>query len=104
MYRPEAVKPILDADMPFYRPNGENDFEAILRATRDDENGELLGYGARRWSPTGGARVTIRDAAGNEQVFFVSNPAEAPHWAAERAADLEAYTGHSPEIEIVYPR
>jgi SPP1 gp7 family putative phage head morphogenesis protein len=47
IYRPEVVKRILDSDTAFYRPNGENDEAAIWRAVMNDEQGELMGYGAR---------------------------------------------------------
>jgi hypothetical protein len=102
VYRPEAVRPILDADPDFYRPAGEDDFAAILRATQAETNGELLGYGARQYSPTGGARVTITDSLGFSMIFFVSDPAQAEYFAREHAADIAAYTGEEPTILIDY--
>jgi hypothetical protein len=102
IFQPAAVRLILDSDPAFYRPNGEDDLAAIARVSEMGENGELLGYGARNPSIAAGAKVTISNAEGYTQVFFVSNPAEAPRWAAERAADIEAYTGRAPEIEILY--
>jgi hypothetical protein len=103
IYCPDVVRPILDADPAFYRPNGENDLAAIARVSTLGQNGELLGYGARNPYIPHGAKVTIRNEAGYIQVFFVSIPEEAEKWAVERAADVEAYTGQPVTIEIIKP-
>ena len=103
VYRPEAVRPVLDSDPEFYRPHGEDDLAAILRVSESGDNGELLGYGARNDFEPGGARVTITHADGFVQIFFVSRAEEAEYWARERAADIEAYTGAPVETVIDIP-
>jgi len=102
VYRNEAVRPILDGDAAFYRPNGEDDPTAIARVSERGDNGDLLGYGARNVLIPLGARVTVKNEEGYTEIFFVSNPAEAESWAAVRAADIEVYTGRPETILIEY--
>ena len=99
VFRPEAVRPILDADPAFYRPQGESDIEAIVRASLAGENGDLLGYGARNWAVPQGAKVTILDRAETLFVFFVSDPDRAEFWAAERLRDIIDYR---PDLALRY--
>lgn len=103
VFRPEAIRPILDADSAFYRPHGEDDLSAIVRVSLDGNNGELLGYGARNWSEPQGARVTITTPDAIIYMWFVSQPELATRFAAERAADIEAYTGIAPKVVIEFP-
>lgn len=69
VYRHEVVRRILDADLEFYRPNGEDDLAAIARASQAGNNGELLGYGARNYFEPQGARVTITNTEGFVQRY-----------------------------------
>lgn len=98
----EKVRPILDADPGFYRPNGEDVLEAIHQVCASGENGELLGYGARNWFEPQGARVTIRNFDRVVSMFFVSNPADAEYFARERLSDIATYTGERMRYAIEY--
>lgn len=90
IYRPDAVCPILDADLDFYRPHRETDLDAIARACKAGVCGELLGYGARSlWTPWA-AKVTVFGQSGARFVFFVSRPEVALKFARQRAGDLAA--------------
>ena len=95
IYRPEVVRPILDSDPEFYRPNREDDLAAIERVCASGDNGELLGYGARNWWHPQGAKVTITNAEQVIFVFFVSDPVRAEDFAMERLLDIFTYTGES---------
>ena len=95
VYRPEVLRPILDADPYFYRPNDEDDLAAIERVCASGDNGELLGYGARNWWHPQGAKVTIADANQVIFVFFVSDPSHAEHFAFQRLSDIASYTGEA---------
>ena len=92
VFRPEKVRPILDADPAFYRPGGEDDLAAIERVCATGDNGELLGYGTRNWFVAQGARVSISGPDGIIFMFFVSEPARAEHFARERLKDIATYT------------
>jgi hypothetical protein len=97
------VRPILDGDQAFYRPHGEDDATAVARVSSRGENGELLGYGARRYQTPQGAKVTLMTVSGVTYMFFVSQPELAELFAAERAADIHDYTGAEVRIQIEYP-
>jgi hypothetical protein len=102
IYRPEIVRPILDSDSTFYRPNGEDDFAAIARVSAEGNNGELLGYGARNYFEPQGARVTLTTESGLRYMFFVSKPEMAEAFAVERAQDIADYTDGPVNIDIEY--
>ena len=103
VFRPECVRPILEGDVEFYRPDGESDLSAINRVCSAGDNGELLGYGARNWAAPHGVRVTISDEDSVLFMFFVSNPREAEHHAHERLRDIASYTLQSLEYDISPP-
>ncbi|MEA3209615.1 MAG: hypothetical protein QOE70_2672 [Chthoniobacter sp.] len=103
IYRPNIVRPILDSDAAFYRPNGEHDFAAITRVAAAGEQGELLGYGARNYFEPQGALVTITTESGIIYMFFVSNPDMAEAFARERALDIQDYTAAPVNVSIDYP-
>ena len=103
VFRPERVRPILDDDQEFYRPNGETDLAAVQRVCAAGENGELLGYGARNWAEPHGARVTISDEESVLFMFFVSNPTDAEYYARERLRDIASYTLLSLKYNISMP-
>ncbi len=103
VFRREKIRPILDADPAFYRPNGEDDLAAIERVCASGDNGELLGYGARNWFEPQGARVTISDPDGVLFMFFVSNPIKAEHYARERLRDIASYSLLPLEYDISLP-
>jgi hypothetical protein len=90
VYRDEAVSPILDDDPAFYRPNGEDDFEAIVRVSERSENGELLGYGARSIMERPGHEVRIFKGERLLLYYFVSSPdrAKAMKFANDRSVDF----------------
>ena len=90
IYRPEAVRPILDCDPDFYRPHSETDLDAIVRTCKAGVCGELLGYGARSLWTLGAAKVTVFGQSGARFVFFVSRPEVALKFARLRAGDLAA--------------
>ncbi len=102
IFRREKVRAILDSDPVFYRPYGEDDLGAIERVCASGNNGELLGYGARNWFEPHGARVIIRNFDRVVSMFFVSNPADAEHFARERLSDLATYTGEKMRYAIEY--
>jgi len=91
VYRPEAVKPILDSDPAFYRPNGESDLQAIVKVSKTGQNGELLGYGARSLHAPGSVGVTILSKDNVVFTFFSSNAQTAGFFGAERAKDIIDY-------------
>ena len=97
------MRPILDADPEFYRPNAEDDLAAIDRVCASGDNGDLLGYGARNWFEPHGARVTITGPDGVLFMFFVSNPHDAEHYARERLRDIASYTLLPLEYDISLP-
>ena len=103
VFRPEKIRPILDADTAFYRPGGEDDLAAIERVCASGDNGELLGYGARNWFEPHGARVTLSGPDGVMFMFFVSNPHEAEFYALERLRDIASYTLLPLEYDISQP-
>ncbi|MFN0079613.1 MAG: hypothetical protein ACKVY0_24380 [Prosthecobacter sp.] len=101
VWRGEAVKPILDADRAFYRPNNETDFEAIVRVSETGINGELLGYGARHILHRPGVRVIIFAPDHVPVVGFVTTPEDMMSKVTARLADLVQATGREDwEIEI----
>ena len=102
VFRDEKVRPILDADPDFYRPNGETVLSAIDRVCANGNNGELLGYGARNWFEPQGARVTIGNRDRLLFMFFVSNPAHAEYFARERLKDIATYSGERMQYAIEY--
>jgi hypothetical protein len=87
IYQPDMVRQILDSDPVFYRPNGESDAEAVWRAVRADENGELMGYGARTRTAPGSVRVRLFTADGHLISGFSAPGAAAELFARERALD-----------------
>jgi hypothetical protein len=91
IYRPKALQMLLDADPSFYRPGKQTDLEAIVRVSERDENGELLGYGARSVDEPGSVGVTLRGSEGIYYTFFASNPERAEHYGRERAKDISDY-------------
>ena len=93
------MRPILDSDHGFYRPNDKTD----ERVCASGNNGELLGYGARNWFEPHGARVTITGSDGILFMFFVSNPHDALHFARERLRDIASYTLLPLEYDISPP-
>lgn len=102
IYRPEIVRPILDSDAAFYRRAGENDAAAIARLSAAGENGELLGYGSRNFLDPKGARVLVTTETGVGYMWFISKPELAEIFAAERAQDIQDYTGLPVNIQITY--
>ena len=92
IFRPEAVQPILDADPAFYRPNGEDDLAAVLRAVNEGHPGELAGYGARTAREPDSVQVTIHspDAALIYMSFFAF-PDRAEIFAMARLQDIADY-------------
>lgn len=90
IYRPEAVRPILDSDPEFYRRKGESDLASIVRVSESAENGELLGYGARHMAVRPSWHVQIYRGESLLLYFFVSPPdeVEAAEIAYERTADF----------------
>jgi hypothetical protein len=101
VWRAEAVKPLLDADPAFYRPNQETDFEAIVRVSETGMNGELLGYGARHILHRPGVRVIIFGPGHTPAVGFVTTPEDMMSIVTARLADLVQATGRKDwEIEI----
>ncbi len=98
VYRPEAVERVVNRDPEAYP--GDTVFDKIHRATQADQNGELLGYGARSM-PEGDTTVILRDAeSGAILTGFRS------HWdqAMERAQMFEAlwqeYEGVKPRVQV----
>lgn len=61
--------------------------EEAHRLSLADENGELLGYGARSMNEPGALLVLLRDRAGEIIGGFRSRLAEARQWARRRAND-----------------
>jgi len=99
VYRPEIVRPILDSDLPFYRPQGQGDLEAIDRASTRGTNGELLGYGAREdrkdlfWS------VLVHAPLHQEVLlYYASTQEQARATARMRTAEISAHL----EMRLVY--
>lgn len=90
IYRPDAVRRVLDSDPVFYRREGESDLDSIARVSRDSENGELLGYGARHLMTRPAHEVRIFKGGDLMLFFFVSSPDEklAARIASERADDF----------------
>jgi|GEM_PF-1832901 len=90
IYRPEAVRPILDSDPAFYRRKGESDLASIARVSESAENGELLGYGARHTMVRPAYHVWIYRGESLLLYIFVSSPDEetAASIANERTADF----------------
>jgi len=95
IYRPEAVIPILDSDLGFYRRKGESDFDSIARVSEEHSNGELLGYGARSMMERPAQEVKIYKGDHLILYFFVSAPGykEAAYFANERALDFSRAFG-----------
>lgn len=93
VFRPEAVESLISRDPEFYRPGGENTWESIARVS-PDENGELLGYGARSLFETQ-FEVIIFAAGDVSRVFtaFTCQPATAHIWAPVRTREIADYTG-----------
>jgi hypothetical protein len=94
VFRPEIVKPILDADPAFYLHRRESDLACIARVSESGENGELLGYGARHIAVRPAYHVRIYRGESLLLYFFVSSPDEnaAARIAYERTADF--YLAH----------
>jgi hypothetical protein len=94
IYRPEAVRPILDSDPDFYLHAGESEIASIARVSESSENGELLGYGARHIAvrPCFDVRIYLGESL--LLYFFVSSPDEetAARIANERTKDF--YEAH----------
>ena len=90
VYRSEAVRKIMDSDPSFYRREGESDLDSIVRVSKDYENGELLGYGARNMMARPAYEVRLFKGDGLLLYFFVSSPDEslAIRLAMERALDF----------------
>lgn len=95
IYRPEAVKPILQADPGFYLHPGDSLIASIARVSESAENGELLGYGARHIAvrPCFDVRIYLGESL--LLYFFVSSPDEeaAARIANERTQDFTKPTG-----------
>lgn len=90
IYRKEAVRPLLDSDPEFYRPNGESDIEAIARVSSLGINGELLGYGAKSMTTRPAHEVRIFKGGKVLMYYFVSDPdpKHAARFARTRADDF----------------
>jgi hypothetical protein len=101
IYRPEVVEPILNGDPAYYRPNGENTWSAIARVSPED-NGELLGYGARNMR-AGDTLVVIHAAGDPSRVYagFNSRAASADEWARERLLEVAQYSGDALEYRKI---
>ncbi len=92
VYRPEVIKGILDGNKALYRPNGENDFAAVLAATESGDNGELLGYGAKSIVQRPAVRVIILTANGDVVLGFHVTPELEKEITRRRLSDLESVT------------
>lgn len=90
IYRKEAILPLLDSDLEFYRPNGETDIEAIVRVSSLGMNGELLGYGAKSMLTRPAHEVRIFKGEDLLLYYFVSDPDQkhAARFARTRADDF----------------
>lgn len=90
VYRPEVLRPLLDAKPELYRRDGESDLDSIARVSASGMNGELLGYGAIHM----GVRPAYEVRIFKQQVMllycFISAPNEdaAARIANERTADF----------------
>jgi hypothetical protein len=90
VYRPEAVRPILDTDPEFYRRGEETDLDSIIRVSSTAENGQLLGYGARTILDRPAHEVRLYKGDDLLLYFFVSSADEnmAAGIANDRAGDF----------------
>jgi hypothetical protein len=90
IYRPEAVQPILDSDLPFYRSGSGSALDSIARVSAAGMNGELLGYGARHIGARPAHAVTILKETRIVLYYFISDPDpnHAARFAKARATDF----------------
>ncbi len=76
IYRPDAIIPIINSDLQFYRPHGETVLDSIARISKDGRNGELLGYGAKSILDRPAYKVEIYKGNDLALYFFTSSPDE----------------------------
>jgi hypothetical protein len=91
IFQPEIVRPLLDSDPAFYRPQGEGILEAVINVCRIGFNGELLGYGARSFDAVAAVPVRIFNEDGDLFTLFMSDPRVAEFHARERLLDVATY-------------
>ena len=85
-FDPETVRAITTADPQFYGDGTV--LEQIQRVTATEENGELLGYGARSWSEPGAVRLLVKNAAGKTITGFYTRPGLARIYGDAAVRDL----------------
>lgn len=91
VFQPDVITPILNSDPTFYRPHGESILSAVREVTRNANNGELLGYGARSVDAPGAVPVRIFNDEAELFAFFMSDPRVAHFHARERLLDIATY-------------
>ena len=95
IYRPEVIEPMLARDPAFYRPHGEGIWAAIQRVS-PEENGELLGYGARSLFGTEYQVVIFaKDDPARTFAEFTAELVTADRCALDRMSEIEDYIGES---------
>ena len=90
IYTEAAVRPILESDPAFYLRSGDTILDAVARASRRSDNGQLLGYGALSMSESPAHEVRIFKGGSLLLYFFVSaaDEALAQEIAQERSLDF----------------
>jgi hypothetical protein len=98
VFRPDTIRTVLDADPEFY--SGGSLTDKIHRATLQEQNGELLGYGQRQLFQPGSMLVRIRDAQGRPVFGFRTRPALARTLAEAHLKDLAAGAAEPLTVEF----